>query len=53
VAPTLAVLQSLPAGLNQTQRLLADIGHFSEKNVAAWSRSLSLAKPVGCRGDGG
>lgn len=35
VEPTLAALQSLPEGLNPTQRLLADTGYFSAKNVAA------------------
>lgn len=35
VEPTLAALRALPEGLNQPQRLLADTGYFSEKNVEA------------------
>ena len=35
VAPMLAKLEALPAGLNQPQQLLADSGFYSEKNVEA------------------
>ena len=33
VAPMVAKVQALPAGLNQPQTLLVDSGYFSEKNV--------------------
>ena len=33
VEPMVARIQALPEGLNQPQRLLADTGFFSEKNV--------------------
>jgi len=34
VAPMVAKMQALPAGLNQPQTVLIDSGYFSEKNVA-------------------
>lgn len=35
IEPALAALQALPENLNHPQRLLADTGYFSEKNVEA------------------
>jgi transposase len=35
ITPMLDALQALPEGLNQPQRLLADTGYFSAKNVEA------------------